>query len=115
MPEGALHGPSALTCAILAYRFLFRKFVPLVRALLLTTSVISADYLLSLFVLPLITASRSLIMVISIAVALGGIALLWACVGFLIAPVVARSTGSVLRKALHSGLPDIQRNFVLTA
>src|SRR5438270_227383 len=51
---------------------------------------------------------------LTVPIGVAGIVLLWAGVGFLIAPVVARTTGSVLRKALHNGRADIARNVALT-
>lgn len=92
----------------------WRLYAAYLRFLLLVTGVVSADYLVGIFLLPLFTSSGSVIAGVCVLIGVAGIVLLWAGVGFLIAPVVARTTGSVLRKALHNGRVDIARNVVLT-
>jgi hypothetical protein len=91
----------------------WRLYAAYLRLLLLAAGYSAVVYLASVFVLPLAGFEPSLIGVIAGFVLIAGYYGLFARVGFLIPPIVALSTGTVLRKALRSGGRDLPRNAAL--
>lgn len=91
----------------------WRLYAAYLRFLLVLSGYLSAVYLLCALALPVLGADRTTIGIISLSAAIAGFYVLFARIGFLIPAVVAGSTGTVLRKALHEGSGDFWRNLVL--
>ncbi len=91
----------------------WRLYAAYLRLLLVMAGYVAAIYLISVYVLPQFTGSAAAIGLISATAILSGCCLLLARIGFLIAPIVAQSTGSVLRKALLAGSGDMMRNLAV--
>jgi hypothetical protein len=88
----------------------WRLYAAYLRFLLLATGFFSAVYLAAGLFLPFSNWSRFVVAERASLVALAGLICLFARIGFLIPAVVARSRGTVLRKALHAGAHDFPRN-----
>ena len=96
-----------------AGRQVWRLYAAYLRFFLVTGGFIAATYLVSVFVLPLMISSGTMIGLMAAIIVIAGWYCLFARVGFLIAPIVAQSTGTVLRKALRAGSGDGARNLSL--
>src|SRR5437588_1780188 len=81
----------------------WRLYAAYLRFLLVITAFLSADYIFAAQLLPLLIASAAIATAAGIAVGVVGIVALLAAVGFLLPIIVARSQGTVLRKALREG------------
>jgi hypothetical protein len=88
----------------------WRVYAAYLRFLLLATGFFSAVYLAAGLFLPILNWSRLLMAETASLIALAGMLCLFARIGFLIPAIVARSRGTVLRKALHAGAHDFARN-----
>ena len=93
-----------------ARRQVWRLYAAYLRVLLVMSGFVAATYLLSVFLLPRLTSSPAVIGLISATVIIAGCYGLSARLGFMIAPIVAQTTGSVLRKAVQAGSGDVARN-----
>ncbi len=91
----------------------WRLYAAYLRFLLLASGFLAAMYLISAFILPLVLASPGVIGAVSAFLMIAGCYWLFARVGFLIAPIVAQSSGSVLRKTFYEGSRDLGRNLGL--
>lgn len=91
----------------------WRIYAAYLRFLLVLCGYFSAVYLVCALALPAAGAGRTTIGIVSVSAAIAGIYALFARLGFLIPAIVAGSTGSVLRKALHEGSGSFWRNLVL--
>jgi hypothetical protein len=96
-----------------ARRHVWRIYAAYLRFLLLATGLFAAVYLAAGLLLPLFKWSRSIMAERAALVALAGLVCLFARIGFPIPAVVARSRGTVLRKALHAGAHDFPRNIAI--
>ncbi len=92
----------------------WRIYAAYLRFLLVLSGYLSAVYLVSALALPAIGAGRTTIGLVSVSAAITGFYILYARIGFLIPAIVAGSTGTVLRKALHEGSGTFCRNLVLS-
>jgi len=93
----------------------WRLYAAYLRFLLVVCGYLSAVYLVCALGLPALGAGRTTIGLVSVLAALAGFYVLFARIGFLIPPIVAGSTGMVLRRALHEGSGTFCRNLVLAA
>ena len=91
----------------------WRLYAAYLRFLLVLSGYISAVYLVCALALPALGAGRATIGIVSVTAAISGFYVLFARIGFLIPAIVAGSTGTVLRKALHQGAGVFCRNLVL--
>ena len=91
----------------------WRLYAAYLRFLLVAAGFLTAIYVLSALVLPALTTSAATVGIVSASLTIGGCYWLFARLGFLIAPIVARSSGTVLRKAVHQGSGDFGRNLAL--
>lgn len=91
----------------------WRLYAAYLRFLLLVFGYLSAVYLIAALAFPALGLGRTAIGIFSITAAIAGYYALFARIGFLIPPIVAGSTGTVLRKALHDGSGGFGRNLVL--
>jgi hypothetical protein len=91
----------------------WRLYAAYLRFFLVAAGFIATVYLISAFVLPQLAISAVAIGAVSAFLMIAGWYWLFARLGFLIAPIVAQSTGTVLRKALHEGSGDLPRNLSL--
>lgn len=88
----------------------WRLYAAYLRLLLLAAGYSAAIYLAAVFLLPAAGFSARESGMISGLVLIAGFYVLFARLGFLIAPIVALSGGAVLRKALRYGGRDLARN-----
>ena len=88
----------------------WRVYAAYLRFLLLATGFFAAVYLAAGLALPLFKWSSFFMAEGAALFALAGLICLFARIGFLIPVIVARSRGTVLRKALHAGAHDFPRN-----
>ncbi len=91
----------------------WRLYAAYLRLLLLAAGYSAAVYLAAVFILPMAGFGPSETGVMAALVLIAGFTMLFARIGFLIAPIVALSTGAVLRKALRNGGGDLARNSAL--
>jgi len=91
----------------------WRVYAAYLRFLLLATGFFAGVYVATALLLPLFKWSPSLMAEGAALVALGGLVCLFARIGFLIPAIVARSRGTVLRKALYAGAHDFPRNLAI--
>jgi hypothetical protein len=88
----------------------WRLYAAYLRFLLVIAGFLSADYLFSALLLPLLTSSPAWRIGTGTALAIGGVVVLVAWLGFPVAAIVARTEGTVLRKALHQGWRAVLQN-----
>ena len=93
-----------------AERQVWRVFAAYMRFLLLLSVVFIAVYLLSVYVAPLLAVAGNFMHWALTILSVLSVYFLTARVGFLIAPVVAASEGTVLRKAWQQSASDFWRN-----
>lgn len=91
----------------------WRLYAAYLRFLLVLSGYFSAVYLVCALALPALGAGRTTIGIVSASAAIAGFYILFARIGFLIPAIVAGSTGTVLRKALHDGSGTFCRNLLL--
>jgi hypothetical protein len=91
----------------------WRLYAAYLRFLLVLSGYFSAVYLVCVLALPALGAGRTTVGIVSVSAAIAGFYILFARIGFLIPGIVAGSTGTVLRKALHEGSGNFCRNLVL--
>lgn len=96
-----------------AQRQEWRVYAAYLRFLLLATGFLAAVYAAAELLLPLLKWSRAAMAERAALVALAGLVCLFARIGFLIPAIVARSRGTVLRKALNAGAHDFPRNLAI--
>jgi hypothetical protein len=91
----------------------WRLYAAYLRFLLLIAAFLTGIYCMSAYILPLLPMSAESLENLSAFLIIAGCFSLFVRVGFLIPPIVAQSTGTVLRKALHQGSRQFGRNFAL--
>ena len=96
-----------------ADKAVWRVYAAYLRLLLVTAGFLAAMYLTSIFILARFVSPAAAVGVISATIMLGGCYWLCARLGFMIAPIIAQSSGSVLRKALQAGSQDGGRNLAV--
>lgn len=93
----------------------WRLYAAYMRFLLLLSGYFSAVYLVCALALPAVGLGRTTIGIVAFSAATAGFYALFARIGFFIPPIVAGSTGPVLRRALQEGSVSFGRNLALIA